>query len=127
MLHEVPNVRQIPSEPRRRWFSSRRCDLIVWYDTANKPAGFQFCYRKRNTEKALTWRAPSSFLHSGVDDGEQRFGRYKATPILVADGRFDGPTVVALFRDVSKEVPEDIAELVIGKLTEYGQPAREKT
>ena len=30
MLRELSETRQVPGDPRRRWFMSPRCDLIVW-------------------------------------------------------------------------------------------------
>jgi hypothetical protein len=55
MLREVLMVRQIPSQPFRRWFTDSQHDLYVWYDDRRKDIiGFQFCYEKRKDEQALT-------------------------------------------------------------------------
>lgn len=124
MLREILKVRQVPDEPRRRWFASKRCDLLVWYGQPTQPTGFQFCYTIGSEEKALTWKAPKTFSHLGVDDGEGRPYRYKCTPLLVADGTFDGPFVTELFQKEAQHLPEDITELVLGKLSEYGDTRR---
>jgi len=30
-MREIPDVQQVPGEPRRRWFFSHEQDLIVWF------------------------------------------------------------------------------------------------
>ena len=119
MLREIHHVRQIPSEPRRRWFNSPSCDLVVWYSASNAPISFQLCYDKGGAERTLTWHAPNTYSHSAVDDGEGRAFHHKATPILVADGNFDAPRVTELFHQESSELPSDVVELIIGKLREH--------
>jgi hypothetical protein len=118
----VANVRQVSGEPRRRWFTSARCDLIVWYATAAAPTGFQLCYRFDGSEKALTWGAPEQLTHLAVDDGEERPFRHKATPILVSDGAFDAPAVLRLFRAESGDLPADVVEIVVTRLVPPAEP-----
>jgi hypothetical protein len=119
MLKELNNVRQVSGEPRRRWFGSDTMDLIVWYDPADAPVGFQFCYDKGSAEKALTWHRESGFSHTGVDDGEggSRLN-YKATPILVANGRFDGRRVLQLLQSDGAQVPPDVREFVTATIAQ---------
>ena len=58
-----------------------------------------------------------------VDDGESVDDmRYKATPILVADGSFDAPRVAGLFMADSKHLPADVVDFVNIKLREYRSP-----
>lgn len=90
MLREIRHVRQIAGEPLRRWFCDRELDLIVWLDEARRVVGFQLCYDKERDERALCWHPQSGYQHSRVDNGEARPGRYKAAPLLVPGGRFDG-------------------------------------
>jgi hypothetical protein len=52
MLAEIRDVRQIPGEGFRRWFSDGDFDLIVWY-AGGEIAGFQLCYDKGRRERAL--------------------------------------------------------------------------
>ncbi|MCH7756306.1 hypothetical protein IH970_14450 [candidate division KSB1 bacterium] len=45
MLKEIQTARQIEGEPKRRWFSNRFFDLIVWFKkNDNEITGFQLCY-----------------------------------------------------------------------------------
>jgi len=83
MFSETPNVRQIKGEPRRRWFSDEDLELIVWFGEDDRIVGFQLCYEIEKQPKALTWRESGGFLHSGIDDGENRGRHHKATPILI--------------------------------------------
>jgi hypothetical protein len=123
MLWEIPRVRQIPGEPRRRWFNSRAFDLIVWYDEVNSPVGFQLCYGKEKSERALPWNPPAKYNHMAVDDGEGRTFHHKATPILVPDGHFDASAVCEAFVRESTQLPRDIVDLVVGKLRQHPQHA----
>jgi hypothetical protein len=123
MLKELTQVRQVNGEPQRRWFSSDTMDLIVWYGDASQPTAFQFCYDKGGAEKALTWRRESGFSHTGVDDGEGKSRlSYKETPILVANGKFDGERVERLFLDHGQLVPAEVRQFVTARLEEHRAP-----
>ena len=41
MLKEYTHVRQIQGESKRRWFSDRYFDLIVWFGEQDEIVGFQ--------------------------------------------------------------------------------------
>lgn len=119
-LKEIKNVRQVPGEKPRRWFTSSTMDLVVWCDDADRPTGFQFCYDKGRVERALVWNAESGFAHMTVDDGEEGSGmHYKATPILVADGRFDAARVSALFEADSVGMPSELKNFIAEKISTY--------
>ena len=65
-------------------------DLYIWFDTADEPIGFQFCYDKGRNEHALTWLADSGFSHMRVDAGEPAGAlHYKHSPVLTLDGAID--------------------------------------
>lgn len=119
MLQEMTKVSQVPGEPRRRWFSSQDLDLIVWHDPKDAIVGFQLCYDRRKDEKVLTWKAPDSYSHMAVDDGEGRSGRHKASPILVPGGKFAAEPLTSNFRAEAAKLPFEIADLVLRKLSSY--------
>jgi len=124
-LIEVSPTRQVPDEPRRRWFTSPDLDLIVWCDESGLPIWFQLCYDKLRSEHALTWKPGVGFIHMAVDDGENDVGlSYKSTPILIPDGNFDAARVIDLFVASSHRVPSDIAEFVTSKLRQHPQNER---
>lgn len=118
MLREIPVVRQVRGEARRRWFSSTACDLVVWIDDAGAAVGFQLCYDKTGHEHALTWKAGLGFSHMAVDSGEERPLRHKGAPILLANGAFDVARVRAEFLREAVSVPAEFRALVEGKLRE---------
>ena len=123
-LRELPDTRQVPGEPRRRWFHSPELDLIVWFDEGDKPIGFQLCYDKARNERALTWREGRGYDHSAVDGGERSHTGspgYKSTPILVADGLFRTDRVLTEFLEASAAVPGDIKSYVSSALERYPQ------
>lgn len=117
MLVEKQNVRQIPNEGFRRWFTDNYFDLIVWYE-GEEIVGFQLCYDKGNDEHALTWRPSSGFSHNRIDDGEIPYAA-KMTPILVADGVFDKDEIAERFRNAARKIEYEIVDLVYRKLKEF--------
>ena len=56
MLQEEVRETEEDQEPRRRWFSDEYFDLVVWQSAGDGIVGFQFCYDKARTERAVTWR-----------------------------------------------------------------------
>jgi hypothetical protein len=122
-LREIPEPRQVRNESRRRWFYSAACELVVWLDEAGNAIGFQFSYDKADRQHSLTWRVPDRFLHTGIDSGETHPLKHKAAPILAADGIFDAARIVEIFRGASAELPHAYAELVEGKIREFGARA----
>jgi hypothetical protein len=123
-LTEISAVRQIPGEPRRRWFRTDDLDLIVWCDAAGAPMSFQLCYDKLRSERALTWTPERGFLHTAVDDGEDIGLGYKQTPILLAGGQFDANRVGDRFAAASAQLPREIAEFVGNKLKRHPDHVR---
>jgi hypothetical protein len=102
VLREIP-ARQVPGEPPRRWFTSSDIDLFVWIDDEGAATGFQLCYDKQSREHALTWTEAAGYTHMGVDGGESRPGRYKGTPILVANGCLDVQSILDRLREQGAE------------------------
>src|SRR5437868_2870169 len=114
MLKELPPKKQVEGEPIRRWFFSHQQDLIVWLDDNSSIRGFQLCYDKYESEHAITWRRDIGFTHSTVDDGESSGGR--GTPFLYPNGACNIPPILAVFLEISIEVPPDIAAFVAERL-----------
>ncbi len=119
MLKEYMNVRQIAGESKRRWFSDEYFDLVVWLDEREDIVGFQLCYDIVKGQRALTWHEETGFSHHRVDDGENRPGKLKATPILIPDGRFEYQEIAEKFKKESKNIEKWISKFVYKKLMEY--------
>jgi hypothetical protein len=118
VLSEISKVRQVAGEGRRRWFTDEYFDLIVWYDPANRPTGFQLCYDRETHERALTWTQDHGFQHNRVDTGEVP-GHAKMTPIIVADGTFDHDRVVERFRRASADIDTRVRSFVMERLRQF--------
>jgi hypothetical protein len=118
MLKEVSNVRQVPGEGQRRWFTDQFFDLILWYDHTSEILGFQLCYNKKVHERALTWRRGMGFSHEKVDDGEAP-GQWKMTPILTPDGSFDAAMIASRFHRESAGIDPEIARFVLSTIAAY--------
>ena len=121
MLRELSDVRQIEGGRRRRWFQSDDEDLIVWYAEDDSIDGFQLCYDRRGHERALTWMRGQGFSHNRIDAGEGSALRYKRSPVLTADGRFDADSMVRRFTEISAALPPEVSEFVSGKLAAYSR------
>lgn len=126
MLKELKKVRQLPGDPPRRWFSDDYFDLIVWLEPGGGFWGFQLCYDLGRSPRALTWSKKYGYRHSGIDDGESVFGMAKNSPVLVADGLFDAPSIERRFARSAAELPRDIRELVLDRIRAHERPVERK-
>lgn len=117
MLREIPNTQQVDGEPRRTWFFCHDLDLVVWFDAADAPCGFQLAYDKYRGEHSIEWNRDTGFRHYRVDDGEGDLG--SRTPFLHADGPFKRDSVLETFSALSGELPPAIAALVTAKLRDF--------
>ncbi len=121
MLREINDVNQRPDEDQRRWFSDNDLDLITWQQSDGKLSGFQLCYDKQLNEHAIRWRIDSGFTHHRVDDGEDRPGKHKGSPILIADGTVNLTDIQRRFKNASKDLEEPLVTAVANKLTELNR------
>jgi len=119
MLKEILDVRQVPGDAHRRVFFSDDMDLTVWFDGRDDILGFELSYDKEKNERAVRWNREEGFLHQKVDDGENRPGRYKSTPILVPDGVFPAQKISRLFQENSRDIDQSFANFIYRKLLEY--------
>jgi hypothetical protein len=119
VLRELPRVRQIKGESRRRWFTDKQFDLIVWSDDRNRIVGFQLCYDMPRREAAVTWRKDVGYTHHRVDDGDTPEGKYKRTPILVQDGSLPAARIAREFLQHAVGMDAKVARFVHQKLKKY--------
>jgi hypothetical protein len=122
VLIEFPNVHQRSDEPRRRWFQAGDEDLIVWFGDDDRILGFQLCYDRARGVCALTWDQNAGYSHMRVDDGEAIGKARKSSPILLPDGAFDAPAMLARFAAISAELPQEVAAFVRCKIEAYPLP-----
>jgi len=117
LLTEIKNLKQTAGEPAKRWFNNASMDLFVWHEK-NKIIGFQLCYDKEKNEKALSWYKGNGFQHQKVDDGENRSGRYKATPLLLQNESFEFNNITEEFKKHSLHLVGEIKGFILNKIKE---------
>ena len=117
MLREITTVRSF-SHDRRRWFTDSDMDLYVWFRN-QMPVQFQLSFNKQYEEHAISWDNNKGFNHSKIDNGEDRSGRYKMTPILVDDGDFDCLSLARHFLQQSDYLEPTLADFIYARLLEY--------
>lgn len=82
--------------------------------------GIQLCYETgTNDEHALTWVKDHELSHMRIDDGENRPGKYKMSPILVADGTFDADELLGIFEPASGGLEEAVSKAVRDVIRAY--------
>jgi len=120
MLKEIPKPSQPVEGPRRRVFRSVDLDLVVWVDDEGGYTGFELSYRHGPRERSLRWKSDAGYSHHAVDDGEDRGGRHKGTPLMVPDGVFRRWSVARQFQVASRDIDPGIAGFVMRKMLAYG-------
>jgi len=123
MLYEIPHVKQIPGEPQRRWFVDDEFDLTLWLDAQQQVLGFQLAYDKNQDQHALTWHLAQGFSHDRIDDGENRPGRYKGTPILLPNGLLHSHRLLERFRAASQGLEPALVAFICAKIQSYVLPS----
>ena len=118
MLNEIKDVTQYESGKFRRWFQDDFFDLYTWETYGGDLLGFQLCYAKLGTERALRWSRESGYRHEGVDAPEQKPGRAMSA-IFIADGVFDPAAMASKFDAASIDMPARIKDFVIEKIRAY--------
>ena len=119
MLREVKKVLQTTPGLTKSWFTDEVFDLFVWQDDGGSILTLQLSYDKKHKERNLSWSADRGYGHHGVDDGEDKLGRIKASPIFVADGLFDVGAVARLFDERSADLDAGIRDFVARIIREY--------
>lgn len=105
MLYEIKGVKQDSIEFEKRWFFDHEIDLLIWCDTKNEITGFQLCYDKLKDPHALTWFKDKGYNHNRIDDyREDKIGRRRGSPILLADGKFEIEKIAEVFFRQSKNI-----------------------
>ena len=117
MLQESYSRKHL-DDGERRWFSDADLDLIVWLADDGAISGFQLCYDKQRSERALTWRRESGFVHEQVDSGETNPAKNQS-PILVPDGLCPIDELTDQFLSKSRGIDPAIRSFVEAKLREY--------
>jgi hypothetical protein len=119
VLKELPRVTQHEEGPPRRVFRSIDLDLVVWMDDDGRYTGFELSYRHGPRERSLRWKTGTGYTHHRVDDGEDRGGRHKGTPLMVPDGVFKRWSVARKFQVESRDIDPAVAGFVMRKVIAF--------
>ncbi|MFA6505610.1 MAG: hypothetical protein WCT14_05920 [Treponemataceae bacterium] len=119
MLTEFHNLSQNDAG-FRRLFTDDYFDLYLWYESRDGDlSGFQLCYSKADDPHSFTWMQSGFRCHARIDEGEDRVGGYKGTPILVSDGVFEKTPLLRRFTKAAESIDRGIRDLVVGAVQEY--------
>ena len=118
MLREITAIRQNSSEQQRRWFTDADMDLFVWFQN-QIPARFELSYGKGGIEYSISWKRDAGFSHHYVDDGENRPGKYKMTPILLNRTTFSICQIARDFLAASEAMEPALADFIYARLLEH--------
>ncbi len=111
-MYRILNVRQVPGEDFKVWFTDDYWDLFVWIDSSKRISSFQLGYGKPAQEQMLIWRRGSGIRAAKVSDGEENLTENR-TPLLTADNSYDLDAVLKRFREDSKKINSKISDFVI--------------
>lgn len=117
MLYEILTAKKHDNGIPVKCFTDEYFDLTVWFDDNRNIISFQLTHDKFHNPRALTWKQGHGFRHDAIDDGETP-GRFKKSPVLIADGEFPKDTVVKRFEKESREIDPDIAGFILKKISE---------
>ena len=118
MLIEIKNAKKFDHGLRTRWFSDDYFDLTIWLNDSEEIVSFQLTYDKYHNPHALSWKSGNGYRHEKVDDGEIS-GRYKKSPILLADGHFSKNIIADRFKSEGAEISPEITDFIYGKILSY--------
>lgn len=118
MLREITAIRQNSSELQRRWFTDADTDLFIWF-CDQVPVAFQLSYGKRGIEYSISWKHDTGFSQHCVDDGENRPGKYKMTPILLDQTEVNIRQIARDFLAASEDMEAALADFIYARLLEY--------
>lgn len=115
-----PSLTSVPRDCDRRWISDDWFDLIVWYAAGGEVLGFQLCYDKGGTERALTWLREGGTFHAWIDSGETS-PLANRTPVLMPIDEFPVEQVRAEFMVRGRELPEELRALVLDHMDAFAR------
>lgn len=114
-------LRELRSRPGQRWFSDADRDLYVWLDADHRITGFQLCYDKQGSERAITWRVGGSMEHDSVRGGEELPTRNDAPELVPLT---DVPPLARLrdeFEQAGRDIDPGVYSFVRHVLSTYAE------
>ena len=122
-MYRILNVRQVPGEDFKVWFTDDYWDLFLWIDRNKRISSFQLGYGKPSEEQMLIWRRGGGLTAARVSDGEETLTENR-TPLLTETSDYDLDSVIERFSGDSKKINSKIADFVVSTLTRSRQAQR---
>ena len=120
MMYRILNVRQVPGEDFKVWFTDDYWDLFVWIDGEKRISAFQLGYGKPRDEQILSWRRGFRLTALSVSDGEEALTENR-TPLLVQGKEVDAGKVREKFLADSQKINKKIVSFVASVLARHKQ------
>ena len=95
----------------RRWFQIEKFTLIIWYNLGNQIIGFQLCYGKNGSDKAISWYNEKEFSHRNIDYGKS----INLTPIMSEDSGQIDRKIFEDFYNYTENLENEIVEFIKDK------------
>ena len=96
----------------KRWFSSKKMDLFVWFDVGSRVDSFQLSVDKEGSERAIIWDRDSGLSLNRVEDGS-RPGKHPGSPIFVPCNDVDLNEVMKKFQQQASDIDIEVANAVL--------------
>ncbi len=118
-LYEISHVRQGNRSLKKRWFTCREMNLIVWF-RRKTPVSFQLSFNKHGQEQTISWNVQRGFslsLNQPVNPG---VNRHKKLPFLVDD--FNQKDLAIIRRDflvACENIEVGVTDFIYARLMEY--------
>ncbi len=126
MMYRILNVRQVPGEDFKVWFTDDYWDLFIWIDKNKRVSSFQLGYGKPAEEQMIIWRRGGGITAARVSDGEENLTENR-TPMLTENSDYDLDSVIKRFSEDSKKINSKISDFVISTLSRHrGNQGRRK-
>lgn len=115
-FYELKHSRQRADEPRRKWFTTTRQDLLVWFDDNEAITAFRLTYEWDGKLFSLHWDAETAFVHSNIDTGD-RGGGWSKSSLLTRTKLPPKADLADQFRVQANDIDPRVRDFVAAKLS----------
>jgi hypothetical protein len=115
VLEEMTGVKPDKDGTPRRWFADGDFDLFVW-SRGGKLDGFELCYDKKGSERAVSWAEGKGWSRALIDQGEDNPSKNNSPIWLKDEGDFDARGLVVRFEQAAGKLDPAVYDFVRSKL-----------
>ena len=99
----------------RRLASTKKLDLIVFYNSNDEFEGFELSWQTLGIPHCLNWSKKTKLRFTEISE----FGRLYSTDILVANGSLDKVKLAKEFKEASIHLANEIREKVLISINDF--------